>query len=200
MAERVYTEKFARYQTVELPTLSGTAEAVAAGHNIFANTCAQCHGSDARGAVGFPNLTDRDWLWGGSPDAIEQTITNGRQGVMPPWAEALGAQGTEEVIAYVLSLSGQKVPADLAAAGKTRFDQFCVACHGADARGNQQLGAPNLTDNIWLYGDSPQSIRTTLQNGRNGQMPAHLPLLGPLKAHLVAAYVYSLSHPQTAAQ
>ncbi len=197
VAERAYTEKFARYGAVDLPTLSRTPEVVAAGHNIFANTCAQCHGSDARGAVGFPNLTDHDWLWGDSPEIIEETIRNGRQAVMPPWAEALGAQGTEEVIVYVLSLSEQKVPADFAAAGKMRFEQFCVACHGPDARGNQLLGAPNLTDNIWLYGNSPQAIRMALQKGHNGQMPAHLPLLGPLKVHLVAAYVYSLSPPQT---
>lgn len=197
VADSAYAAKFAPFAALDLPTLTRTPDALSAGRNLFANNCAQCHGSDARGNIGFPNLTDQDWLYGGAPETIEQSIAQGRQGVMPPWSDALGAQGVEEIIAYTLSLSGQKVPPDLAVAGKARFDMLCVACHGADARGNTQFGAPNLTDNIWLYGDSPEVIRKALQHGLNGQMPAHLPLLGPVKVHLVAGYVYSLSQPQT---
>lgn len=195
-AEQAYAARFARFASMDIPTLSRDAEAMAAARNLFGNNCATCHGSDARGAVGFPNLTDGDWLYGGDPATLEQTIRDGRYGVMPPWGEALGASGVEEVIAYVLSLSGTRAPEDMAAAGKPKFDLFCTACHGTDARGNQQLGAPNLADTIWLYSDSPESIRQTLVKGRSNQMPAHLPLLGEQKVRLLAAYVMSLSQPE----
>ena len=194
-AEHAYAVRFARFANMDIPALSRDSEAMAAARNLFGNNCATCHGSDARGAVGFPNLTDDDWLYGGDPVTLEQTIGQGRNGVMPPWGEVLGASGVEEVIAYVLSLSRGDVPAEMAAAGKPRFDMYCVACHGADARGNQQLGAPNLADDIWLYSDSPESIRQTIVAGRSNQMPTHLPLLGEQKVRLLAAYVMSLSRP-----
>src|SRR5687767_7582681 len=192
-AEAMYNARLARFAGMDVPALSRNAEAMAAARNLFAHNCSTCHGSDARGARGFPNLTDDDWLYGGDPDSLLQTIGQGRQGVMPPMAPALGAGGVEDVIAYVLSLSQTGVPADMASAGKPRFDMLCVACHGADARGNQLLGAPNLADGTWLYGDSPQAIRETLTNGRNNQMPAHVPLLGEQKVRMLAAYVYQLS-------
>lgn len=192
-AEQAYAARFARFTDMDIAALSRDAEAMAAARNLFANNCATCHGSDARGAVGFPNLTDNDWLYGGEPGTLEQTIGEGRYGVMPPWGEALGASGVEEVIAYTLSLTRSDLPADMVAAGKARFEAMCATCHGADARGNPQFGAPNLADDIWLYGDSPDSLRQTISKGRSNQMPAHLPLLGELKVRMLAAYVMTLS-------
>ena len=191
-ADALYDARLAKFAGMDVPTLSRNGEAMAAARNLFAHNCSTCHGSDARGARGFPNLTDDDWLYGGDPDSLLQTIAQGRQGVMPPLAPALGAAGVEDVIAYVLSLSQSGVPPDMASAGKPRFEMLCVACHGADARGNQLLGAPNLADGTWLYGDSPQSIREALNNGLNNQMPAHEPLLGAQKVRMLAAYVYQL--------
>jgi len=167
--------------------------ALGTARNLFGLHCSTCHGSDARGARGFPNLTDNDWLWGGAPDTIYQSIANGRNGVMPPWGAALGESGVEEVAAYVLSLSGRKVPEDMKAAGAPRFQAMCIACHGVDGKGNQQLGAPNLTDDVWLYGGTIESVRDVIANGRSNQMPAHEELLGPMKTKLLAAYVVSLS-------
>lgn len=197
-AERAYAAKFARFESLDLVTLSQTPEAMSAARNLFVNNCATCHGSDGRGAVSFPNLTDADWLYGSEPETIRTTIAEGRIGVMPPWGEALGAQGVEDVIAYVLSLSGEDIPAELARAGAEKFAMFCASCHGLDGRGNLQLGAPNLTDAVWLFGKSPESLRTTITQGRTSQMPAHLGLLGPQKVHLLAAYVISLSSPVAA--
>jgi len=164
------------------------------GERLFVNYCSVCHGSDARGARGFPNLRDNDWLYGGSPEQIEQTILNGRNGSMPAWQDALGGdQGVADTVQYVLSLSGRNVDQAAAARGKEKFQTFCVACHGADGKGNQMVGAPNLTDNIWLYGGSEKIITETISKGRNGKMPAHKDFLGADKVHLLAAYVYSLS-------
>ena len=192
-AEQAYAARFARFATMDIAALSRDTEAMAAARNLFGNNCATCHGSDARGAVGFPNLTDNDWLYGGDPATLEQTIGQGRLGVMPPWGEALGASGVEEVIAYVLSFTRSDLPPAMAAAGKQKFEMLCGSCHGNDGRGNPQLGAPNLADDIWLFGDSPETIRQTITRGRSSQMPAHLPLLGELKVRMLAAYVMSLS-------
>lgn len=172
--------------------LASDPAALNVGRNLFLNNCATCHGSDAGGAPGFPNLTDQDWLWGGDPDTVVATISNGRTGVMPPWGEALGARGVEDVLAYVLSLSGRKLVAGDTRAGAQKFQQLCAACHGADARGNAALGAPNLTDGIWLHGGSLAAIRATIENGRIGTMPAHAPRLGETRVKLLAAYVLSL--------
>ncbi len=169
---------------------------MALGRSLFLNTCINCHGSDARGATGFPNLTDNDWLHGGEPKDIIESITHGREGIMPAWGSVLGPQGVDEVAAYVLTLSGRSAPADKAAAGAARF-AVCAACHGADGKGNQVIGAPNLTDDIWLYGGSTEAIRQSITAGRHGQMPAHQ-WLGDDKIRLLAAYVYSLSHGPSA--
>jgi cytochrome c oxidase cbb3-type subunit 3 len=193
-ADRLFAQQMSRFEALDLATLSRTPEAMATARNLFANNCSTCHGSDARGAAGFPNLTDNDWLYGGDLATIEKTIANGRQGVMPPWGQALGKEGVEQVIAYVLHKSGAAAPQDLAEAGEEKFKLYCVACHGPDGHGNQQLGAPNLTDRIWLFGGSAQVLRKTITDGRNSQMPAHLEKLGPLKVRLLAAYIYSLSH------
>lgn len=156
-----------------------------------------CHGADARGAKGFPNLTDNDWLYGGSPQEIETSIAYGRQGTMPPQAELIGGRrGVEMVAEYVLSLNKKPHNAILAAQGKEKFMTTCVACHGADATGNKFIGAPNLTNNMWLFGGRKKTIQETITLGRQSMMPAHEKLLGKDKVHLVAAYVYGLSHPQ----
>ncbi|MES1196329.1 MAG: cytochrome-c oxidase, cbb3-type subunit III, partial [Steroidobacter sp.] len=193
-AQKDFDTRFSRVATSDIVTLSKDTEAMAAAKNLFANNCAVCHGSDARGAKGFPNLTDEDWLWGGAPETIYETIANGRKGAMPAWGAMLGQQGVEEAAAYVLSLSGNPAPPDWVASGKQRFETICVACHGVDGKGNQTLGAPNLTDNVWLYGHSMETLRETIGNGRNNEMPAHLPLLGEIKVKMLAAYVYGLSH------
>jgi cytochrome c oxidase cbb3-type subunit 3 len=176
-----------------LEELAVNDTAMGTARNLFGLYCSTCHGSDARGAKGFPNLADNDWLWGGDTATIYQTIAQGRTGVMPAWKAALGDKGVEEMIAYVLSLSGRKVPQDMAAAGQPRYAVMCIACHGPDGKGNVALGAPNLTDDVWLYGGSVDAVRETIANGRNNQMPPHEELLGPMKTKLLAAYVLNLS-------
>jgi cytochrome c oxidase cbb3-type subunit 3 len=184
---------FARFREMDGMALIADNEALEIGRRLFANNCAMCHGSDGRGARGFPNLANDDWLWGGSYDAVMASITKGRVGAMPPLGAALGEDGTREVVAYVQQLSGQKADTEMAAAGQARFQMVCVACHGTDGTGNQALGAPNLTDETWLYGSNPADIETTIVNGRNGNMPAHENLLNEDKRRLIAAYVKSLS-------
>jgi cytochrome c oxidase cbb3-type subunit 3 len=191
---------FAKHSAIDVVTLSKDPQAVAAGQRLFLNYCAQCHGSDAAGGRGFPNLRDKDWLYGGDPATIEASITNGRNGVMPAMGDALGGdQGVKEVAEYVRSLSSLKHDAKMAAAGAPKF-AVCAACHGADAKGNRALGAPNLSDNIWLYGSSAEDTAYSIKNGRGanqlveGQsaMPAQGEKLGPAKIHLLTAYVWGL--------
>jgi cytochrome c oxidase cbb3-type subunit III len=186
-------QRFAAFKSKSLTELSKDPSAMGTAKNLFAQNCSTCHGSDARGAKGFPNLTDNDWLWGGSEETIYRTISQGRDGVMPAWGPVLGPDGVDQVVAYVMSLSGRPAPADLAAQGKTRFETLCSACHGTDGKGNQALGAPNLTDNIWLHGGAPKDIKESVTNGRTNRMPAHLERLGETKVRLLAAYVLSLS-------
>lgn len=183
-------EKFAGQDVAQL---ARSPEALAIGQKLFLNTCAGCHASDAGGSRGFPNLTDNDWLWGGTPEAIKTSITEGRNGVMPPFAPALGEQGTKDVAHYVMSLSGMAADSIRVERGKPLFAQTCAACHGPDGKGNQALGAPNLTDKTWLYGAGEAAIIEGVTRGRNNQMPAHKELLSPAKIHLLTAYVYSLS-------
>ncbi len=175
-----------------LEQLARDPDAMSTAKNLFGANCSTCHGSDARGAKGFPNLTDADWLYGGEPETIYTSIANGRHGIMPPLGTALGDSGVKEVASYVVSLSGGKAPEDWVASGKQRFETICAACHGVDGRGNVALGAPNLTDDVWLYGRDFESIRATIMNGRDNQMPAHLEMLGEAKVKLLAAYVMSL--------
>ena len=167
--------------------------ALAIGQRLFLTYCAQCHGSDAGGGIGFPNLRDKDWLYGGEPETIKASIMNGRSGVMPPMEAAVGGpEGVKNVMHYVLSLGGRTHDSLRAAFGKEKF-VICAACHGPDGKGNKAIGAPNLTDDIWLYGGSEEATMQTITNGRKGQMPAHKDFLGEAKVHLLAAYVYSLS-------
>jgi cytochrome c oxidase cbb3-type subunit 3 len=165
------------------------------GERIFLNNCAQCHGSDARGSRGFPNLTDNDWLYGGAPENIVTSITEGRNGIMPPMGAAVGGKADiEDVANYVLSLSGSTSDAVKAARGKEKFATVCAACHGADGKGNPALGAPNLTDKTWLYGGGLPAIVETIEKGRNNVMPHFKTILTGPEIHLVAAYVWGLSN------
>ncbi|EMR9627344.1 cytochrome-c oxidase, cbb3-type subunit III [Vibrio parahaemolyticus] len=176
-----------------VPEIAQDPEALKVGQRLFLQNCSQCHGSDARGQKGFPNLTDDAWLYGGEPAAIVTTIMHGRIGQMPAWKDALGEQGVQEVVSYTLSLSGRKVNAREAAAGKARF-VVCAACHGTDGKGNPAVGAPDLTDQDWLFGDSRAAVTETVMNGRSGVMPAWKDILGEDKVQLVASYVWSLSN------
>lgn len=167
--------------------------AMTVGSRLFGNNCATCHGSDAKGAPGFPNLTDADWIYGGTADVIKQTLTFGRQGVMPAFGAALDDAAQLAVRHYVLSLSRRDHDPQLAAQGKSAFETVCAACHGIDGTGNQMLGAVNLTDDVWLYGGTHAALADTIKNGRNGVMPAHGELLGDARVHVLTAYVMSLS-------
>ncbi len=185
---------FGRFGDMDPQALMADSEAGEIGRRLFANNCAMCHGSDARGAPGFPNLTDDDWLYGGSFDQILTSISNGRVGAMPAWGAALGGDdGVNEVVAYVQQLSGQNVDSELAMAGKARFNMFCIACHGVDGTGNQALGAPNLSNGIWLYGGSASTLAETISKGRSGKMPAHKSLINEQRRRVLAAYVKGLS-------
>ncbi len=190
-----------KFLAMELPAVAADPEARGMGERIFLNNCAQCHGSDAGGARGFPNLRDGDWLYGGAPEKIVETLTGGRMGVMPAMGAVLGEQGTKDAAAYVRSLSGLPHDPLRAQLGKPMFEQNCAACHGADGKGNQAVGAPNLTDGIWLFGSSEASIIEGITKGRNVNvsegtlaMPTFKETLGPEKIHLVAAYVWGLSN------
>jgi cytochrome c oxidase cbb3-type subunit III len=191
-AEEVYGEIFAAFAATPLTELENDPAALSAGRNLFLNNCAPCHGTDARGARGFPNLTDAEWLWGGDPEQIRTTITNGRTGVMPPLGTVLG-DDVDAVVDYVQYLAGRDVAPDRVQAGQARYQTLCFACHGPTGEGNPLLGAPDLTNEIWLYGGGPTAIRESIVNGRTGQMPAQEPILGADRVHVLAAYVLSLS-------
>ena len=192
-AQAVYGPIYDRFAAQDIAALSKNPEALAIGQKLFLNNCAQCHASDGGGSRGFPNLTDLEWLWGSTPEAIKTSITDGRLGVMPPWGQVLGEQGVKDVAHYVRSLSGGAHDSIRAARGKEKFAQICIACHGAEAKGNPALGAPDLTDKVWLHGGSEEQIIETVTKGRLDQMPAHKDVLSPAKIHLLTAYVYSLS-------
>lgn len=179
----------------DLTVLAANEDAMATGERLFVNYCSVCHGSDARGARGFPNLRDNDWLYGAEPEAIKASIMHGRTGAMPAWQDALGgAEGVAQVAEYVQQLAGRDVNAEMANQGKAQFDTLCAACHMADGTGNHAMGAPNLTDNIWLYGGTAKAIKLSIAEGRAGRMPAHAEFLGEAKVHILAAYIYSLSN------
>jgi len=190
-AER-FEPKFAKFMSMEIPAVAADPQAREMGQRMFLNYCAQCHASDARGTRGFPNLADKDWLYGGTPEAIVATITQGRNGMMPPWPQ-LGEEGIRNVTHYVLQMAGRTHDGIKATQGKDVYAANCAACHGADGAGNHALGAPNLTDDTWLYGGGESTIVETITKGRNGQMPAWGQFLGESKTHLLAAYVYGLS-------
>lgn len=183
---------FDKYMAMDLKAVAADKQANEMGKRLYLTYCMQCHGADARGAKGFPNLTDADWLYGGEPDQIKETFANGRMGVMPPHAQ-LGADTIKDVANFVRSLSGLQNDAVRAAKGKEVFASAgCVGCHGPEATGMHAIGAPNLTDKVWLYGSSEATITETITNGRQNKMPAWKEFLGDAKVHLLAAYVLSL--------
>ena len=194
-------ETFAPYRGASIDVLARDDSAVRLGRSIFNNTCATCHGSTAKGAIGYPDLTDDIWHWGGSPQKVLQTVLDGREGVMPEWGKVLtgigGEHAVDNVAAYVRTLRDPALMVNNypASQGKGLYESVCTSCHGVDGKGNAEMGAPDLTDDYWLYGDSSASIRQTIAKGRHGSMPPHRDLLGETRARLVAAYVWSLSHP-----
>jgi cytochrome c oxidase cbb3-type subunit 3 len=199
--DRKLEATFARYAGQPIDVLARDPVALKLGRSIFSNTCATCHGSSGHGAVGFPNLSDKIWHWGGSPDRVLQTVLDGRDGVMPAWGPVLAGMGGEHaqdyVIAYVRSLAKpeQSLQNDyMATRGKALYEGVCVACHGIAGKGNPELGAPDLTDDYWLYGDSNEVLNKTLSEGRHGVMPPHRALLSETRSRLVAAYAWSLSN------
>jgi cytochrome c oxidase cbb3-type subunit 3 len=192
-AQKQFGPIYEKYAAMEVEALARNGEALAIGQKLFLNNCAQCHASDAGGSRGFPNLTDMEWLWGGTPEAIKTSITEGRMGMMPAWGQALGGEKVKDVANFVRSLSGLTHDSIRAARGKETFATNCVACHGAQAKGNPAMGAPDLTDKVWLHGSSEELVIKTISYGRVDQMPAHKDKLTPAQIHLLTAYVYSLS-------
>jgi len=185
---------YAKYASMTPQDVAKDPQAMAIGDRLFMNNCAQCHGSDARGSKGFPNLTDRDWLHGGSPEKINETLINGRNGIMPPMAAAVGTpEDVRNLAHYVLSLSNSPHDSLRASLGKSKFGA-CAACHGSDGKGNQAMGAPNLTDDIWLHGWGENAIVSMVTNGKVNQMPAQAGKLTDAQLYVLASYVWGLSN------
>jgi cytochrome c oxidase cbb3-type subunit 3 len=188
-AEEEFNALAKTFMATDAKTLAANRDAVKMGQRLFKANCSTCHGADAKGSYAFPNLTDNDWLYGDSEEAIKQTITNGRNGAMPGWQAALG-NDLDKMTDYVIKLGNEDVnqhPMD------SKFKMLCSACHQADGSGNQMLGAPNLRDDIWLYGGSPSEINITIAKGRMGHMPSFKQLLSPERIHLLTAYIYSIN-------
>ena len=193
-AQDEYEPIYERFAAMDFDVLQEDDDAMALGASLFASYCTTCHGSDARGAKGYPNLTDNDWQWGNTEQNIVQSISLGRNAIMTPWAAVLGSdEAVTNMALYVRSLSGLEEATDEVAAMQTQFTTFCSACHLPTGTGNPILGAPNLTDDVWLYGSSIDDIRETINQGRSGVMPAHGDLLGANRTKILAAYVASLS-------
>lgn len=189
---------YARFASMTTEELAKDPGAIAIGDRLFMNNCAQCHGSDARGSKGFPNLSDNDWLHGGTAENIHTTIQNGRVGIMPPMAAAVGsADDVRNVAHYVLSLSGSPHDSLKASLGKAKFTA-CAACHGMDGKGNTALGAPNLTDDIWLHGWGEAAIVNIINNGKTNEMPAQKDKLDAAQINVLTAYVWGLSNKAAA--
>lgn len=188
---------YAQFDGMSIEQVAFNPQAIAIGERLFLNNCAQCHGSDARGSKGFPNLTDRDWLYGGTPEAIAASITQGRRGMMPPMMAALGGKEADAraVAQYVLSLSGHDNDPLRAQLGRDKFRSVCAACHGADGTGNVMLGAPNLADAVWLHGGTENAIVETIKKGRSGDMPEHASKLTPGQIRVLSAWVWRQSQP-----
>ena len=195
-ADARYGELYAKFGDTPVAELAENDDAMKMGQRLFANNCAVCHGSAGRGSLGFPNLTDDDWLYGGDPDTILTTLHQGRNGNMPAKGTmpCMTSEQVDQVVNYVLSFSDRAKDEEAAAKGEQVFAQACVACHGQDGKGNQAMGAPNLTDNTWLYGSTYEWIKETVVNGRANQMPAQGDRLSDDQIQILAAYVYSLSN------
>ncbi|GGP19126.1 cytochrome-c oxidase, cbb3-type subunit III [Silvimonas iriomotensis] len=201
-ADAKYGPLYDQFLKMPIEQVAQNPQAQEIGKRLFLTYCLQCHGADARGAKGFPNLVHHDWMYGGTPDRIVQTISNGRHGQMPAFGAAFGEEKVRDVANYVLKISGNKFDDERAGRGESTFKQVCAACHGPDGHGNIDVGAPNLThpSGVWLYGKSETTIIETITNGRNNQMPAWKDFLGDAKVHVLAGYVYGLSHNAQNAQ
>lgn len=202
-ADAKYGPIFAKFAAMPIEEVAKDPQALKMGGRLFASNCSVCHGSDAKGAYGFPNLTDADWRWGGTPDKIKESIMAGRHAVMPGWSEVIGEQGVSDVAAYVLTqLDDRKLPEGVKAdpaKGQALFATNCAVCHGPEGKGNPLMGAPDLTHpGAFIYGSSFAQLQQTIRYGRQGQMPAQAQLQGNDRVHLLAAYVYSLSHGESA--
>lgn len=198
-ADKTVNALYGKYSKMKVEDVAKDKNAMTIGKNLFDTYCIQCHGSDAQGSRGFPNLTDSDWIYGGTPEKIHETITNGRIGIMMPWGPNLGTEGVRDVANYVISLSKDRAyDEDRAARGKEIFQANCVACHGANGQGTMGI-APRLNDNIWLWGGSEKAIIETITSGRHNQMPAWKDFLTEDKIHLLTAYVWGKSHPKNQA-
>jgi cytochrome c oxidase cbb3-type subunit 3 len=184
---------YARLAQLDEAGLHADRQAQQVGRRLFINNCSTCHGVAGQGAFGFPNLTDDEWIWGKGFDKVKTALQNGRQAAMPGWAAALGDQGVDDVTQHVLKLAGSEHNPEAAARGAGQYAMFCVACHGPEGSGNPILGAPNLTNDIWLYGGTAEAIAFTLRHGRNGNMPSFARVLDPDRIHILAGYVTSLS-------
>jgi cytochrome c oxidase cbb3-type subunit III len=191
---------YSQFTAKKVEELAGDSNAMAIGERLFMNNCAQCHGSDARGGKGFPNLADADWLHGGSPEKIAESITLGRKGNMPPMGAAVGgSDDVKNVANYVLSLSNAPHDSVRAQLGKGKF-AACAACHGANGKGNPMMGAPNLADDTWLHGYGEQAIVSIVNTGKANEMPPQEGKLTPAQIHVLAAYVWGMSNKVPAAK
>ncbi len=193
LADERFGPLYAQYRDLSLDELVQTPAAVKMGRRIFASDCSVCHGAKGEGSFGFPNLADEEWMWGFEDADIEVTIAGGRNAVMMPWEDIIGLDDVNEVTEYVLQLAGREVDEELASLGATHFGMYCIACHGADGKGQKFFGAPDLTNEIWLYGNSRARIEHVIKRGRNGVMPGFEGRLGSDKVHILAGYVKSLS-------
>ena len=196
-AELAHEQRFAplyeELAQLDEAALHDNRQAVQVGRRLFINHCSTCHGVNGRGAFGFPNLTDGDWIWGEGFDNVKTTLNHGRQAAMPGWGPALGDQGVADVTQYVLLLAGRSHDVLAADRGAGQYQTFCAACHGGDGSGNPALGAASLRNDVWLYGDAPEQIAHTIRHGRNGNMPGFSDILSPAKIHVLSGYVTSLS-------
>lgn len=192
--DRIYDPIYKSFSKEKIEDLSNNSKAIKIGRSLFLNNCFQCHGLDAKGGNGFPNLTNKKWLYGGTPNDIKMSITNGRRGKMPPYASIIGNETDIEATAlYALSLSDKKKESEITNKGKIKFTTICAACHGTNGKGNKYIGAPDLTDPQWMYGNNLNDIKTGIKNGRNGVMPAHKDILTKEKIHILTAYIYYLN-------
>lgn len=188
-----YADTFDRYLGMSIDELAHDGKAMKMGVRLFANNCSVCHGADGGGNYSFPDLTDKDWLYGGSPKQIKHSITHGRQGTMPAWGAVIGEEKVLAVSEYVLTLSGQTAGLGSVEQGAVVFQQYCGACHGPEGKGDITFGAPNLTDEIWLYSGEPEAVAQSIRSGRSNSMPAQQDKLRDYKIHILAAYVYGMS-------
>jgi len=199
-AQQAHEERFAplyaELAQLDESGLHDSRQAMQVGRRLFINNCSTCHGVNARGSFGFPNLTDSQWLWGSGLDSVKTTISNGRTASMPGWQSSLGDRGVTDVTAYVLALAGRDHDSEAATRGEGQYNSMCIACHGAEGKGNSAMGAPDLTNDIWLYGGTAERIAYTIRNGRQGRMPAFDEVLSADQIHVVSGYVTSLSGPE----